>query len=62
MQTHTERRTGTDRRLFDLSSTIGAATEPRWNNALPGFMASDGDDPYDPYDPYWEPVKGQDDD
>lgn len=56
MQTQTERRTGSDRRLFDT------ATEERWNAALPGFMAADADDAYDPYDPYWEPLKGQDDD
>ncbi len=62
MQTHTERRTGTERRLFETSLLSSAATEPHWNAALPGFMAGDADDSYDPYDPYWEPLKGQDDD
>ena len=63
MHSHTERRTGTDRRQFDLSSTTIPGPEWRWIEASPGgFMAGDGDDPYDPYDPYWEPVKDQDDD
>ena len=57
MQTHTERRTGSDRRLFE------AATEQlSWNEAGPALMAAASDEPYDPYDPYWEPLKGQDDD
>ena len=62
MQTHTERRTGVDRRQFDLSSSINTESVRRWNENSPASMAGASDDPYDPYDPYWEPVKGQDDD
>jgi hypothetical protein len=59
MQAHTERRTGMDRRQFDLSSTITTESVRRWKEISPD---GGSDDPYDPYDPYWEPMKGQDDD
>ena len=62
MHTHTERRTGMDRRQFDLSLTITTESVQRWHEISPALMASGIDDPYDPYDPYWEPVQGQDDD
>ncbi len=62
MQTHTQRRTGIDRRQFDLSATLTAQSAQRWSEILPASTAGDSDEPYDPYDPYWEPVKGQDDD
>ncbi|MBS1229188.1 MAG: hypothetical protein H6R17_2465 [Proteobacteria bacterium] len=55
MQTHFERRTGTDRRGANRS----AGTEWRWYETSLGTSAG-GE--YDPYDPYWEPVIGQDDD
>ena len=56
MQIHFERRTGTDRRSNNRSTT---GPEWRWYESSLGTPAGGS---YDPYDPYWEPVKGQDDD